>query len=255
MPIKGPNHELIVVNVTFKFGIPKYHAFRFSNSQPVDSSISLATGTTVGWYVRVTDSAGSRTPPYQITFSDPSILGVASLEVPSGGASSYLHVLAIEGQAKYTISIDGITPVFDPDIQVDNSPDIFREKGKVVKHAHFVAVWDVTGTSMTFTKDDVPVNSPLQPALLDTVEFQVTGGVGIPEFAILFPVPHTWASPFSPGTSTFPGKQGTPTTGQLTVNDESDFNGTSFDFHGEAIIGGGGSPVFSNTYSIKLGQQ
>jgi hypothetical protein len=246
----NPNHELIVVNVTFQFGLPHYEAVRFSNGKSANTSISLGTGTTIGWYVRVTDSAGSRTPPFQVTFANPSILGVSTVSAPSGGPTPYLHVLAIEGNTKYTISIDGITPVFDPDIQVDNSPNIFHEEGKIVTHSSFIAIWDVTGKTITFTKDGTSVTSPISPALLDTIEFQVVSTSGTPDFAIIFPKPHAWASPFATATAVFPGKPGTATTGQLTVYDDSDYTGTMFDFHGEAIVGG--NPVFSNTYSIKL---
>jgi hypothetical protein len=251
--------DLILVSVTVNdIGIPKYKAIRQSDSHDVTQIIKVATGSAIGWYVRVNERSGPRFPPYQVNFSESSYLGVSSIDVPAGGVSPYYHVRSLDGSVKYTVSIPGISPVFDPEMQVENGPgDIFNPDGSLVVQSAFVVVWDlaVNPNTITYTKNGKAGTWPLSPALDDTIEFQIAGANPATKFVIVFPNfpdPNTWVSPFSAGgTGRYPGDSATNSTGRLKVRDDSDPKNTISVFRGEASRNGNPLPP-SNSCQISL---
>ena len=75
-------------------------------------------GDQVGWLVRIVlPNTVRKSIPYNLDFSgNPSFFGTSSLNVPAGGPSPFLPVLAVQASLKYSVNIPGLETI-DPDIQ------------------------------------------------------------------------------------------------------------------------------------------
>jgi hypothetical protein len=232
--------ETIIVNGITQFGKTTYTARTLSDNQDAQK-VFAKTGTKLNWYVRILDSSGLHVPPYEITFADSSVLGESSLNVPRGGASKFLHVQSIaDGEdCKYTITVNGIVDVFDPDIQVDNSPDgqVDDEKIKILLNSPptYQVTWDPRNQDNPITayKGDNVIPFPIEASFLQTIAFQA---IGFSDFGVVFTTPHAWASPFDSVDPTVVPKAGDSNTGPVIVMDTSDV-GATFTFHFERAFG------------------
>jgi hypothetical protein len=232
--------ETIVVNGITQFGKTTYTARTLSDNQDAQK-VFARTATKLNWYVRIADGSGVHTPPYEITFADSTVLGESSIEMPRGGASKFLHVQSFANGAdcKYTITVNGIVDIFDPDIQVDNSPDgqLDDEKIKILLNSPptFQVTWDPQkqDNPITACRGDNVVPFPIPANFLQTIAFQVAG---LSDFGVVFTTPHAWASPFDSVDPTVVPKPGDSNTGPVIVMDTSDL-GEIFTFHFERAFG------------------
>jgi hypothetical protein len=227
---RHPSQTLIMVNVTFNLGQPQYTYLFFGDGQNADLAL-LAPGDQVGWLVRVQSGSGWIQPPYTLIFSDPSILGIASISVHQGGSSGFITVQSVIGKSKYSVAVAGISPIGDPQIQVDPNGTFV-----IALATHYQVRWTASTNRVEYSHHGqwVPFPDPLTISIGDSIEF--TAVVTPPAiFEINFPAnlnpTVVWQSPFGIQTSAFyaiaPGAN--ETTGSLIAKDKSD-SGNTFHF-------------------------
>ncbi|MBV9396980.1 MAG: hypothetical protein JO062_03315 [Bryobacterales bacterium] len=231
------NQYVVFVNVTLHDYGPTYTYLLYNSSAPPDP-LRVNVGDQVAWYVRVIDGPAQRVQPYQITFGNASLFGTASLSVPAGGFSPFLHVVSLPGaRSKYTLSVAGISPPSDPEVQVDGDTVISTDRVPIT----YVVNWTAPdGTHpqgvLTYTADggnSVPFPSSLPVIAGDFVTFQSPGAQ--PFNVVFVGSDHTVASPFveSPNSNIIPGQTysgGVESTIKLTVAVNPDVS-TSFPFY------------------------
>jgi hypothetical protein len=214
---------LIRVNVVIVNNQAQYVASYANSGKPIKKNdvIKAPPGTLIGWVVLV--FPGPQPRPYQITFGDSSVFGVSSLDVPNGGISPWLQVLALTGQTKFTLSVPPLTPAFDPEIQVGADTAILGAKADAPK---FRVSWDVDSGSALLLNGD-----PFPPAGVnakrgDGFTFVATQGGSSVDYLGTCQVggASNWNSPFDQFNSTFSG------TDPLTVGDVTG-SVTSFPFN------------------------
>lgn len=113
-------------------------------------------GDQVAWMIRV---GTNRAVPYRLTFSDPSLFGVSSLDVPAGGFSNYLSVrqFSSDRKYKYSVIVEGIFPTCDPEMQVekDESVSSFGPQHTLTWDLKTQAITDAAGDSASHTTIDI----------------------------------------------------------------------------------------------------
>jgi hypothetical protein len=118
-----PNHILIRVLVVLDSnGYPTYTYADNSTGNNVKILGKVNPGDIVGWHLQLKPFERPWTfPPYTLTFQDPSFFQTDSLEVADGGYSTYLPVRSVakHGKTEYTVTVQGISPNDDPEIQTD----------------------------------------------------------------------------------------------------------------------------------------
>lgn len=233
---RTPTQTLILVNVTFSFGLPQYQYLLFANGANGDP-VGVGPGDQIGWLVRVAQGFGWIQPAYTLTFEDSSILGTGSISVPNGGFSGFSIVQVLSGDTKYTLAVSGILPSSDPQIQVDpNGMELLARKG--VRAAQYNVRWTEATNAMEYD-DGIHGWQPFTAAGLavavgDNVQFFAV--LTTPEdFEILFPSglnKNSWASPFGLTDFMFlnTNQGANENTNNLTVVDQSDRPGTKFTF-------------------------
>ncbi len=262
-PIQPSNLVVILINANVtSFGATTYTAFYLSNGLKADNPVVVKTGDRVGWFVRVIGNNLPDTLPYAITFANPALFGTTSLQVPQGGGSTYLTVLPHTDlvKTKYTLSVVGLSPAFDPDLQTDGSGLIFtlgQQKG-VTRGASFAISWlpDTTPAVLTCTKNGTAQPFPLTVNPGDTVQFTATGNAAPPQFAIVFQkVNRFWESPFDPGSYYFQNTSAngkTSSTDNLTVGSVTDDNKV-YNFYATKPDGSATSNIYTMTVVIPAG--
>jgi hypothetical protein len=217
---------------------PPNNILSYLDSSVRPDPLSVNVGDEVGFLVQVVLPNGRQTPPYTLTFSDPSFFGVSSLNVPAGGTSPFLRVLSLLGKVKYSLDVTGLGAVLDPEIQSGGEGFPF---GTARTPNHFVFTWDVGGQTATYTENGAPVPYSTPVSRPDTVEFTViNAGGAVQNFAVTFQPnlnqPTHWASPFDPNQSTFAAPQASPTDiGPLEVIDQVD-TGKAFPFTASVTV-------------------
>lgn len=243
---RTPRQYLIVVNVTFTLTKTTYTYLLLSDGLPADDLL-VATGDQVGWYVRVQAGPGWSTPAYELEFEDPTIFGTDSISVPDGGMSGYFTVLALSTTAgKYTLAVSGVSPVSDPQIQVNPNGNF------IIQTINQVSVRWTPPKTMEYQANDgpwLPFPDSLPISIGDKVVFQaeVTQSQN---FEIIFQSgmnPRVWASPFDLQQNSFPEvDHGQPaSTKNLPVCDENDPKGTLFQFVATLADGSAQSDPFT----------
>lgn len=232
---RHPNQILILVKVTFTIAGPQY-AYRAFVGGKDAQSIAVSSGDQVGWSVTVQTGEDLSTPPYEITFHDPSIFGVDMISVPAGGPSGFLTVEALStGPKKYSLSVTGISPISDPQIQVD--PNALLDFS-VLSNIQYYVRWTAETNVMEYEVDGTWTRFPtagLAIKLGDQVQFSAILTTR-DDFFILFPVSLNpkiaWPSPFSLTTNRFNAVDtgSTEHTDNLRVYDSSDGSKTRFYF-------------------------
>jgi hypothetical protein len=213
------NRIVVIVNVQLNSsGVPTYTYSLASGGK--GDKIKLKTGDQIAWVVTVFDAGGARTPPYQLTFSNPSVLGASSLNVPDGGYSPFLQVVTPStwpsGAMKYSLSVSGVSPVSDPLIQVDDetlvqvaaSPD------------HYQVRWQPVPAAMTVSKNSGPFQPFSNPLVVnpgDDVIFLVDPADG---FEVVFPVSSKHIPPYNPFNSVTTDLPGTNANGNSESTDK-----------------------------------
>jgi len=222
------NQYVIFVNVTIKNHLADYKYLLYGGGPLSNKSLGVRLGDQVAWYVRVIENSVQRLQRYGITFANPGVFGRASLDVPDGGFSPFLQVVALPGsQTKYSLTLPGISPADDPDIQVDGDGLLPN-----LAVTNYVVSWqqpspgNPNGT-MTYTVNgqtkDFPPSLPVFPG--DKVTFEVTPAA---PFDVTFTGDnHTISTPFveSPNFNVIPGRNqngGTESTDQLEVAHDPD---------------------------------
>jgi hypothetical protein len=235
-PRSKSNSVDILINVSVNaIGVPSYSAFYLLDGSPATDPIEVKVGDRVGWFVRVLSNDLQPTLPYELTFANTAFFGVASLPVPQGGGSAYLQVLpniASIGnplKTKYSLSVVGISPTFDPEMQTDSSGSIvlqgLRADGDV-----YEVNWQ-PGADMTYTKNGAAQAAwPLNASAGDTIQFSAA----VPAFGVVFEKANRyWQSPFDPFATTFQSTiviGNDSSTAPLTVGKVTDSN-RAFNFY------------------------
>lgn len=247
-PVHTSNLVIILINVDVTTLHPVYTSYFLADGSLARDPVNVGVGDRIGWYVQVFSSRLPSTVPYQLTFSNPAFFGLTSLLVPAGGGSGYL--LVQPGgimRTKYTLTVNGVYPPFDPQIQTDGGPLKKRDDDDTV--AKYVVSWQPNSdpASLTCTKDGVIQPFPLDVSPGDTVEFVASASTP-PNFSVVFDrISRPYVSPFSLVDSTFVG---TPingvssSTGQLTVLNVS---GPDKTYNFQAVLDDG---THSKTYKI-----
>jgi hypothetical protein len=161
---------LIRVNVTLdSVGYPTYS---YNVSPDPAKSLSVNTGDQVAWYLQLLPRARpSSLPPYRLDFQDPSFFRTASLAVPDGGFSPYLQVRTVKGMTKYTVTVQGVSPADDPQVQTGNFPLASSD----VRSRQIGIAWNAAPKSTpTATVDGQAKLFPLKVYPGDVVTFTAT---------------------------------------------------------------------------------
>jgi hypothetical protein len=202
--------------------------------------LSVNVGDRIGWLVQVVIANDRKLLPYTVDFSkNTSFFGVSSLNVPAGGASPFLVVLALQDNVKYTVDIPGLTNI-DPDIQSGGDTSTLGGVGKV--STAYSVYWDTAqpANRMTYSVAGGPKQPlPLTVALGDQITFNSLVGVGaiVANFTIAFTASNGWASPFNPNQGKFPAAGANTAVGPLGVKDPVD-PGASFPFYASITLNG-----------------
>jgi hypothetical protein len=204
---KSVQQHVIGVTVTFTYGIPQYgYTTLLGKTADSPEEFPVGTGDQVAWYVTQVDAGPVVShPPYELTFSNPSVFGTSSLSVPAGGFSPFLQALAFQGNTKYTLAVKGVNPPSDPTIEIDNGSPLTG--GLAI--ASFEILWDGTpnGAPQWRTSGGQLQNFPMTPLNLgDQVTFL---SPSVPAFQIKFdPIPPVNAFNGEKTSFTIPGIKG-----------------------------------------------
>jgi len=215
----------------------------YYDGAPTDP-LKVNVGDHVGWLVQVVLPSTVRNPlPYRLDFSgNPDFFGTSSLNVPSGGPSPFLPVLAVQAKLKYTLIIPGLEKI-DPDIQSGGDTGALGGLGKAVPT--YSVFWDTAypANPMTYSVGGGAQQPfPLKVAVGDSVAFNAINGVAPANFSIIF-AGLNWASPFCFDNGKF-SATGAPTViGPLTVSDTGD-SGGKFNFTASITVNG--NPITSS---------
>jgi hypothetical protein len=250
---RNPHQILILVNVTFPTGPPVYTYRAFWDGSDAQT-VAVGPGDQIAWFVKVQAGSGWIAPAYTLGFDNNSILGTSSISVPSGGSSGFFTVQALTGQTDYTLAVPGISPVSDPQIQVDPN-GVFGIK--MTGNQQYNVRWTAVYNTMEYQVGAGPWNpfpgGGLGITAGDKVQFF---GVVTPpaNFQIEFPAGsnggNAWESPFSLLQSSFPALvPGVPNenTDNLPVKDKTD-TGKSFTFDATLTDGS----IKSGSYTFNL---
>ncbi len=201
---------LVIANVDFA-GNTTYSQFFYYSSLPAKGPVLARPGDRIAWYVRIALNNQSVILPYTLTFSNPSFFGTASLTAPLGGGSGFLTISPSSGpiSVKYTLSINGLTPLYDPDVQSDPNALLLQVAFSRKDHFLLTAIGtdsyavvcrvDTTGVgTLSCTKNGSPANFPLSVKPGDVFVFQAAATSAIQSFSISFQQdpPRLWFSPF-----------------------------------------------------------
>jgi hypothetical protein len=209
--------------------------------------LGVNVGDRVAWMVQGVVGGNYNLLPFNITFNnkqtnapDTAFFGVSSLNMPSGGPSTFLHVLSLEALIKYTVVVPGIITI-DPDIQSGGDTGTMGQHAEVAPVSYVVS-WDTSNpnNTMTYSAGGGPSQPlPLPVADNDQVTFNavVQGGAAATNFIIKFKPGNGWPSPFSSQHGTF-GPNGAATSlGPYPVKDTLD-PGAQFPFTASITLNG-----------------
>ena len=205
--------------------------------------LAVNVGDHVGWLVQVVIANNRKLLPFSIDFAkNPSFFGVPSVQVPAGGPSAFLRVLALQDKVKYTVNIPGLTTI-DPDIQSGGDTSTLGAQHAGVSYDVY---WDTAhpANPMTYSVGGGPSNqTPLTVSIGDKVTFHavVAAGPVVSNFAIAF-TGNGWASPFNPNQGTFTATGASTAIGPLGVADSED-PGLSFPLVASILVNG--APISS----------
>ena len=201
-------------------------------------AIYVAPGTLLAWVVNV--FPGPQPLPYKLQFSDSGLFGVGSLDVPHGGFSPFLQVLALTGRVKYTLTVPPLIPALDPDILVGSDAFLGDVQGLVATYA---VTWDTAVKALFVNGNPFPANLAVNPG--DKFTFTAMSGGAPVGYDGQCNVPYnaTWFSPFNQFNSQFSGS-GTLIVGAVTGKV------TAFPFYLETVD----LSAQSNTYTIAVNQ-
>jgi hypothetical protein len=190
-----PNHILIQVLVALDAtGYPTYTYTYVSNSIQYDAKIlgNVKTGDIVAWNVELLAfERPPSSPPYRLDFQDSSFFKTGSLEVADGGFSPYLPVrtAAKHGQTKYSVTVQGVSPNDDPQIQKDPVGG-----GPLTVTSQLVIGWDGEDGDPA-TVNDIPIGSyDVNP--VEFISFQSPGAFRVAVDTPSNPVVPGSTSPF-----------------------------------------------------------
>jgi hypothetical protein len=257
---RQPKDFLIVIRVTVKpNGTLKTQIQSYYEDIPGDllkDPLRVRVGDRIGWLIQVLLPGDGvwRSMPYDLGFSSPTFFGVTSLNVPSGGASPFLTVLAVQEKISYRLKVPEVGCVFDPDIQSGSDTAPFPiDTEAVTPVAAYKILWNLKTNKMQYAGSDGKLHDlPLTVSVGDVVTFEATNYSGdLADFAISFPKPNLWASPFSYDVFEFDADDKTPNL--VTPNpvaDDSD-SGATFKFNASIIDNGDWKESTGNP--IKMG--
>jgi len=238
-PTRHSNQLLIIVNV-HPNSVPLYTYLAAADASTAENAIVLP-GDQIGWYVRVSAASGWYNVPYTLAFDDSSILGTGLISVPTGGASGFFTVQSLSGSTKYTLSVSGVLPPSDPQIQVDPN-GVFSILAQLVTGTQYSVRWTQATNAMDYLNPATGLWTTFPPSGLsikvgDGVQFFAVLTSPL-DFEIIFPSDsnnNLWASPFSLLDNEFEAiNQGAnETTGLLPVADGKDPAGNGFQFRAQ----------------------
>ena len=177
--------------------------------QPAPPKLQVQVGDHIGWVVVVNSQFSRATPHYKLSFTskaggppNSSFFGVDNLAVP-GGTSDFLQVRSIQESVKWSLSVEGLGVVLDPDIQSGND-----EQAALALQAEVIAgtapptytvTWNIAGKSATWQYGDSgpAYQFPMNISFGDCIAF-VTVGASAPY--VVFDLNRgttVWASPSS----------------------------------------------------------
>ncbi len=118
MPNFVPNSYIIQILVTG--GQPVVSLYEGDSTKLKGDNLHVNVGDRIAWRVMVQLVGGRAFPGFTIGFADAAFFGKASIAVPAssrGLASEFLQVRSTNGTSAYTLTVDGVGCVFDPEIQ------------------------------------------------------------------------------------------------------------------------------------------
>ncbi len=177
--------------------------------QPAPDKLRVQVGDHIGWVVVVNSQFSRTTPPYKLSFNtnaggppNTSFFGVDNLAVP-GGTSDFLQVRSIQDSVKWSLSVDGLGVVVDPDIQSGNDEqaalDLEKSLTAGTTDPTYTVTWNISGKSATwqYGKTGTAYPFPMNISFGDSIVF-VTGAAAKPY--VVFDLNRqttVWASPSS----------------------------------------------------------
>jgi hypothetical protein len=153
----GGHVKQYLVRVNVDLGPLGYPTYSYNTSPGDATSLTVNPGDLIAWFVQVLPTARPQSyPPYRIDFQDPSFFRTPSLEVSEGGYSPYLQVRTIKGFTKYTVTVQGVSPPGDPEMQTGNFPLDTSLRAVLTPARQIAITWDgVAGSTPTLTIDTV----------------------------------------------------------------------------------------------------
>jgi len=235
-----PQTFLIQIVVTLNPDAPPTTRIRsFYNSKIKADPLATNVGDHVGWLVQVAIGHEAKFVPYTIDFSkNPSFFGMSSLNVPNGGPSPFLRVLALLDHVKYSVNIPGLATI-DPDIQ--SGGDTTFGGFDITHSVSYDVYWDTahpTNPMQYAIGGGSRTELPLTVKVGDQITFHasVVGSPAISNFAVVFSQ-NGWFSPFDPNHGRFTANGAGTTIGPKPVKD-SDDPGLSFGLTASITLNG-----------------